>query len=305
MKPITIRFGGYKGPNSIHAEAARTFGNALEQSLGDKVRFEFVPSVLDLGHKSGDLLPMTESGELTCCYMATIRFSDIIPELQLFELPFLIQDRAKLYQALDGDFGNVIKEKMQAQTPFRVLGLWDNGFRHMTNKLHPIRTPADCKGLRIRIQLSEFLENAFRALGFEPCSMDIKDFLDQVETDQVNAQENPLAVIRDFDLQKYHQHLTLSGHICGVVQMLCNGAMYESWPEEVQRAVDAAADEATRVQRELAMAEDDDVLAELEAGDTKIIRLSDDERNAFIDAVSPLLNEYRQKFGRQVFDALT
>ncbi len=305
MEPITIRFGGYKGQNSIHTEAARTFGAALKQSLGDRIRFELIPSVLDLGHQSGDLLPMMERGELTCCYIGTIRFSDIIPEFQLFELPFFIQDRAKLYRALDGDFGNTVKEKMHAQTPFRVLGLWDNGIRHLTNKVRPIRTPEDCQGLRIRLQLSEFLENAFCALGFEPCSMDIKEFLDTVATGDVDAQENPLAVIRDFGLQQHHPYLTLSGHICGVIQHLCNADIYNSWPADVQRAVDEAARKATRVQRALALAEDDQVLAELEAGDAEIVRLTDEERAAFIEKVSPLFDAYKKKFGLPIFDALS
>lgn len=301
MEPITIRFGGYKGPNSIHADAARAFGASLEQSLGSSVRFDFVPSVLDLGHKAGDLIPMTESGELTCCYIASIRFSDIIPEFQLFELPFLFQDRQQIYRALDGGFGEVLKKKMHAQTPYRVLGIWDNGVRHVTTNLHPIRTPEDCKGLRIRIQLSEFLENAFRALGFEPCAMDIKEFLERVASNDVDAQENPLGVIRDFEFHNYHKYITLTGHIIGVVLVLCNAKMFDSWPDDVKDAVLQAGDDATRVQRELATAEDETVMAELDNGKTEFIHLTADERKVFADMTAPLIDAYRKKIGSDVF----
>ena len=301
MKPIEISFAGYKGPASIHATAARAFGDALQRSLGDRVRFDLEPDIIARGHKSGDLLPMTASGELTCCYIASIRFSKIIPEFQAFELPFLFESREQIYRALDGGLGAVLKQKMQAQTPYRVLAIWDNGVRHITNSIRPIRTPKDCQGLRIRIQLSEFLEKAFRALGFEPCAMDIKEFLDRLAAHEVDAQENPLGVIRDFKFQDHHKYLTLSGHIIGLVLVLCNAEIFDAWPDDVKRAVLQAAEEATRLHRGLARAEDEAVLAELDNGKTEIIHLTAAEHKAFAAATAPLIEAYRQQIGPKIF----
>lgn len=302
MTPIEMSFAGYKGPASIHAEAAGAFGAGLQRLLGDRVRFDFEPDIMARGHKAGDLLPMTESGELTGCYIASIRFSKIIPEFQLFELPFLFQSREAIYRALDGGLGAVLKEKMLARTPYRVLGIWDNGVRHITTDVRPIRTPGDCRGLRIRIQLSEYLEDAFRALGFEPCAMDIKEFLDKVASNDVDAQENPLGVIRDFAFHDHHRYITLTGHIIGVVLLICNADIFDSWPADVQHAVLQAAEDATRLQRRLATAEDDSVLAELENGETEIIRLTAAERQAFEATTAPLIEACRDRIGREVFD---
>lgn len=302
MKQIELSFAGYKGPDSIHAAAARAFGDGLHHRLGERVRFDFEPDIMGHGHKAGDLLPMTESGKLTGCYIASIRFSKIIPEFQLFELPFLFGSREQVYRALDGGLGAVLREKMLARTPFRVLGIWDNGVRHITTAVRPIHTPEDCRGLRIRIQLSEFLEKAFRTLGFEPCAMDIKEFLDKVAAHEVDAQENPLGVIRDFRFHEYHRYITLTGHIIGVVLLICNAKIFDAWPDDVQQAVLQAAEDATRVQRQLATAEDEGVLAELESGDTEIIRLTATERRAFAAATAPLIEAYRQQIGPDVFD---
>jgi TRAP-type C4-dicarboxylate transport system substrate-binding protein len=302
MKPIELSFAGYKGPASIHAEAAHAFGDGLRQRLGDRVRFAFEPDIMARGHKAGDLLPMTESGELTGCYIASIRFSKIIPEFQLFELPFFFDSREDVYRALDGGLGAVLTEKMLARTPYRVLGIWDNGVRHITTDVWPIRTPADCRGLRIRIQLSEFLEDAFRALGFEPCAMDIKEFLDKVASNEVDAQENPLGVIRDFAFHDHHRYITLTGHIIGVVLLICNAKIFDAWPDDVKDAVVQAAEDATRVQRRLAAAEDEAVLAELDTGETEIIRLTAVERRAFAAATAPLIDACRQRIGPDVFD---
>src|SRR6185503_8995399 len=135
MNPVALKFGGYQPPASIHNQAAALFGERLTRTLGDRVAFELIGSVLDLGRPSGDLPVMVETGELTGCYMSTVRFNAVVPELQLLDLPFLVRDRASIWRALDGELGALFRQRLEATTPFRVLGLWDNGFRHLTNKV--------------------------------------------------------------------------------------------------------------------------------------------------------------------------
>jgi TRAP-type C4-dicarboxylate transport system substrate-binding protein len=175
--PVTLKFGGYQPPASIHNVAAARFGELLRQKLGDRITFELIGSVLDLGRPSGDLPVMVEKGELSFCYMSTVRFASAVPELQLLELPFLVRDRRAVWRALDGELGALFVSRMHAATPYRVLGLWDNGFRHVTNKVRPIRTPADCRGLRIRSLMMALLGEVFRALGFDTFAAYIKRFV--------------------------------------------------------------------------------------------------------------------------------
>src|SRR3970282_200867 len=105
MNPIVLKFGDYQHPAPVHNRAAERFGKLLQEKLGDRVAFELIGSVLKLGHRSGDLVPMVERGELSLCYMSTVRFSKAAPELQLLELPFVVKDRAIAFKALDGGFG--------------------------------------------------------------------------------------------------------------------------------------------------------------------------------------------------------
>ena len=171
--PIPLKFGGYQEPASIHNQAAARFGEILSQRLGDRIRFELIGSILKLGRPSGDLVPMTERGELSFCYMSTVRFSRAAPELSLLELPFVVSDRAVAFRALDGEYGERARRQVGATTACRLLHYWDNGFRHLTNRVRPIRVPDDCRGLRIRTQASELHGEVFRALGFEPIATDI------------------------------------------------------------------------------------------------------------------------------------
>ena len=304
MEPITIRVGGYQPPASIHNQAAQKFGALLEQRLGDRIRFELIGSVLDLGRPSADLPIMVESGELSACYMSTVRFAPDVPELQLLELPFLIRDRGAAWKALDGELGALFTRRLHERTPFRVLGLWDNGFRHLTNRVRPIRRPQDCSGLRIRTQSSELHGEVFRALGFVPIAADIKQFVAEIGGDIFDAHDNPLTNIYTFGVHRHHRYITLSSHFFGASFMIVNAHHYASWPGDVREAVDEAARQATALQRQLAASEDEDVLVKLEGGDTEIIRLTAAEHGAFVDAVQPVLARHRARLDPKLFESL-
>ena len=240
MSSINIKFGGYQKPASIHNRAAARFGEIVKAKLGDRISFELIGDVLALGRGSGDLLPMVERGELACCYISTVRFTQAVPELKLLELPFVVKSRAAVIQALDGELGDYLKRRIRATMPFRVLGFWDNGFRHFSNRVRPIRTPADCRGLRIRTQMSELHGEVFRTLGFEPIPSDVKEFVEAIAGDKFQAQDNPLTNIYNFGVHNYHRYITLSGHFFGASAMAFNEETYQNWPPEVRNAVDAA-----------------------------------------------------------------
>jgi TRAP-type C4-dicarboxylate transport system substrate-binding protein len=304
MDPIVVKLGGYQGPTSINTRSAARFGEVLERGLGKRVEFELVGDVLALGRKSGELPEMVESGELSLCYMSTVRFAPAVPELKLLELPFVIRDRPAAIKALDGELGSVFTERMHERTPFRVLGFWDNGFRHFTNRVRPIRSPADCKGLRIRTQMSELHAEALAALGFEPISVDIKEFVEQVCTDRFQAQENPLTNTFHFGIHRLHRYITLSGHLFGASAFICNAKLYQSWPADVQQAILSAAREATALQRKLAAQEDIDVLAQIDPRENEVIKLSPAEHAAFVRAVEPMLARHRKTLDPRLFEYL-
>ena len=292
--PIPMRFGGYQPPASIHNQAARAFGAALARRLGDRVAFGLVGSVLDLGRPASDLPGMVEAGELSFCYMSTVRFAEAAPDLALLDLPFLVEDRAAVWRALDGALGRRLVAGLEAATPFRALGLWDNGFRHLTNRVRPIRRPEDCRGLRIRTQPTPLHGEVFRALGFEPRAVDIKRFVEEIAGDAFDAHDNPLTSIHAFGVHRHHRHITLTGHFFGASFLLCDARGYRGWPPEVRAAVDAAAAEATAVQRRLAASEDTDVLARLDPRENEVVRLTAEEHAAFVAAVAPVAGRRRR-----------
>ncbi len=309
MGTVTIRFGGYQPPDSVHSRAAAVFGAALrdrlDAPLDDAVRFEFEGDITATGHKAADLLAMVESGALDMCYFASSYLAERVPALELLDLPFTITDRAQAYRLLDGELGALLTARIGAATGYRVLGYWDNGFRHFSNDTRPIHTPADCQGLRIRTLSSALHQRSFAMLGFEPVALDVRELRDAVANGRVEAQENPLTTLHVFGLHEHHRHVTLSGHFFGAALLLCNAAAYARWPEVVRHTVDAAAAEATAAQRGFAAAADDTVLAALRQAGNTVTALTPAETRGFADAVAPLIAEQREKHGAALFALLS
>ena len=298
---IEIRAGGYQPPTSVHNRAMHVLQAEVAARLGDVASFAFTENVMEQGHNAADLLSMTESGELTFCYFSTSYLAARVPEFGLLDLPFVFRERAHAYAVLDGALGSHLRERLEAETGYRLLGLWDNGFRHITNRVRPIRVPEDCAGLRIRTLLSEAHQRAFSLMGFEPVPLDVKDLLAAVAAGTIDAQDNALTNVYNFEIYKAHRYITLSGHFFGAAALLAHAATFDAWSRTVQKEVRAAAAGATRAQREYAAAEDAAVLDRLEDTDTEVLALTDAEREAFAAVVGPMLEEQRRRFGEELF----
>ncbi len=280
-------------------------GAALASRLGDALDFELEGNVIDAGHKAADLLAMVESGDKTMCYFASSYLAELVPEIAVLDLPFVITSRAQAYGALDGALGERLAERVAAMTGYRVLAFWDNGFRHLSNRVRPIRTPEDCRGLRLRTLSSALHTETFRRLGFDPVALDVKELLAAVRSGTIDAQDNPLTNIYNFGIHEFHPHITLTAHFFGAAVLLCHKASYDAWPAEVRQAVEGAVVEATRAQREFAAAEDDRVRGALGSTDNEVIELTDAERQRFQTVVAPVIEVHAERIGADWVDALT
>ncbi|MDA0240955.1 MAG: TRAP transporter substrate-binding protein [Proteobacteria bacterium] len=302
MSEIEISLGGYQPPSSVHNRAAVVFGDELRARLGDRIDYKLDGNMPEsTGILAIDLLDKVESGDLTMCYFASSYLAERVPEVAIFDLPFVVESREKAYAALDGELGTLLKKRFLENTGFRVLAFFDNGFRHFSNGVKPIRTPADCQGLKLRTMNSELHQEVFKKLGFETKFVDVADLVEAAKSGEIDAQENPLTNTYRFGTHHYHRHITLSGHFFGMALFLCHNETFESWPEDVQQAVTEAAAVASKAQREFAGAEDEEVLASLKPEENDVVHLTDDEVAQFRDAVAPILEKHQQKLGADIF----
>ena len=289
MTETTVRMGGYQGARSVHTRAGHILGREFLERAGPGYAFDFREDVTAIGRPSTDLFGMVEGGELDLCHFASSYLAHRVPDLAVFDLPFRITRREEIYPKLDGALGRRLAEATAKATGFVLLGVWDNGFRHLSNRLRPIRRPGDCEGLSIRTMNSAIHQATFRALGFEPRFIDVKDFPQAVRTGAVDAQENPLTNIVNFKVHETHSYVTMTGHFYGVTLVLGNRARIESWPK---RALDALADAiavATTAQRRFAAEEDAVCLKALAEAGVEVIAGDGFERDAFASATADVV----------------
>lgn len=304
MAEFDMTFSGYQGPRSIHNRAVQVFGEALTGALGERVGFEHVLNVTEAGRKAADLLTMVGTGETTLCYFSSSYLADKVPEIALFDLPFLIRDRAQAYAMLDGPLGQLVVDKMAEAADFRIVAWWDNGFRHFSNGVRPIRTPADCAGLKIRTLFSELQQQSFAAMGFEPVPLDVAELPGACADGTVDAQENPLTNTFNFGINEHHRWITMSGHFFGPCVVLAHKKTWDSWPEDVRRAVQDALAVATPAQRGFAANEDEEIKSRMDPDRNELIELSADERAAFVAAVQPVVAQTMSRFRDELFEYL-
>ncbi|MGJ8625195.1 MAG: TRAP transporter substrate-binding protein [Yoonia sp.] len=291
MSDVTkISFGGYQGPNSVHTYGAEVFCDALRRLAGDAIEVDFLGDITTTGRNAAELLSLTENGAFDGCYFSSSYIAHRVPALTLFDLLFAVPEKAETFALLDGASGALLADEVAANTGYIMLGVWDNGLRHMSAAKRILRTPADCDGLKLRILPNENHKAQFQSLGFEPQIIDVKHLKEAVNGGAVDAQENPLTNIYNMDLCQSQRFVTLSGHLMGISPVLFNRDTFNSWPDTIRAFVKQAVAEATIAQRARATADDDRSAAALRDDGVEMIELTSEQRDTFRRAVAPIVS---------------
>jgi TRAP-type C4-dicarboxylate transport system substrate-binding protein len=292
-----IVMGGYGPPTTTHSRALKMIGDRLTAQFGDAVDVKYVWNVMDFGYKGEEVLWMSERGLLTLAYQSTSYLTERVPELEFADLPFLFASLEEARAAMDGAFGAWMTRAIEQRVPgYKMLGYFENGYRHISNRLRAVQRPADLKGMTIRSLPSRMHARTYELLGATPLIMDLKPAIAQITAGQLDAQENPLANTVDYGVHKFHKFHTLTGHSYLSRGIYCHRASFESWPPALQNAMMAAVREAVLAQRELAVREEDIAEQAIRDNGGEIVRLSAAGRAAFVNAVKPLHDEARARF---------
>jgi TRAP-type C4-dicarboxylate transport system substrate-binding protein len=194
-----------------------------------------------------------------------------------------------------------LAQAIEARAGYRVLGWFENGFRHISNRVRPVRTPADLAGLSIRVLPSKVQERTFALIGARPMPMDLTQALEMIKAGTIDAQENPLSNTVTYGVHRFHRFHTLSGHFYISRPILVHRSAFDAWPADLQRAMGAAVADAVTFQRDLHEAEEEEARRAIEAAGGEVVALSAAGHAAFVAAVAPLLAEARESYGPGLF----
>jgi TRAP-type C4-dicarboxylate transport system substrate-binding protein len=302
--PIPIRMGGYGPPTTGFSRALKFIGDKLSAQFGDRVDIKYVWNIMDFGYKAEEILWLVESGVLTLGYQSSSYLTDRVPELGFVDLPFLFENGDRARAAIDGALGRRLVQAVEAKADYRVLGWYENGFRHISNRVRSVRTPADLKGIRIRVLPSKIQARTFELLGATPLIMDLTDAIRMIKASEIDAQENPLTNTVTYGVHKFHRFHTLSNHFYISRPIFLHRPTFEAWPADLQDAMQRAVSESVTLQRDLHVKEEEDAQRTIECEGCEIVELNAEQHNAFAAAVQPIKDEAARLYGDDLFKLL-
>jgi TRAP-type C4-dicarboxylate transport system substrate-binding protein len=300
-KSIQIRMAGYGPPTTGFSKALKFIGDRLQGQFGDRLAIDYVWNIMDHGHKAEDILGLVEHGEMTLGYQSSSYLTDRVPELGFVDLPFLFANNAQARAAMDGELGRHLIRKTEEGVGYRILGWFENGFRHISNRLRPIHVPADLKDMKIRVLPSEIQKRTFELLGAIAMRMDLTEAIAMIKAGTLDAQENPLANTVTYGVHKFHKFHTLTYHFYISRPIFLHRATFEAWPDDLKRATQNAVTDAVAFQRKLAVEENETSRKAIEDAGCEIVELTPQEHTAFVAAVQPLLADARKMYGEEMF----
>ncbi len=302
VNPIHIRMGGYGPPTTGFSRSLKFIGDRLEKQFGDRIVVKYVWNIMDFGYRADDIWWLVEDGILQLGYQSSSYLTDRVPELSFVDLPFLFADNKQARDAMDGALGRRLAQAMERETNYRVLGWFENGFRHISNRVRTVRTPADLKGMSIRVLPSKIQARTFELLGADPKIMDLTEAIALITKNGIDAQENPLTNTVTYGVHKFHRFHTISNHFYISRPIFLHRPSFEGWPDDLKAAMQQAIDASVAFQRDLHEQEEDESRRTIEAQGCEIVELDAGQHKAFADAVRPIYREARQSLGGELFD---
>src|SRR5262245_61976414 len=254
--PIQIRMGGYGPASTGFSRALKRIGDRLTAEFGERVEVKYVWNIMELGYRAEDILWLVEHGLLTLGYQSSSYLTDRVPELGFVDLPFLFAQNDAARAAIDGPLGAFLAAKIEQRLNYRILGYFENGFRHISNRLRDVRTPADLKGMRIRVLPSQVQARTFELLGAVPLRWDLTEAIAAIKAGTIDAQENPFANTVTYHVHKFHNFHTVTNHFYISRPILLNRTQFDAWPPDLHSAMRDAVGKAVAFQRARAIEED-------------------------------------------------
>ncbi len=281
---IELSFGHVGEPGSLFAASAEEFARRVNVELAGRVQV----NVFGSSQLGGDelMLQKLKLGTLDFALPSTI-MSSTVDAFGLFEMPYLVQDRAHMRRIEEALVWPVLVPKAE-ERGYTILAVWENGFRHVTNNTRPVVTPSDLAGIKLRTPRGIWRVKLFQAFGANPSPMPLSEVFVALQTGVMDGQENPLAQIYASKFQEVQAYLSLTGHVYTPAYVTV-GASWGRLPEDVRQTLRRLAAETQSFVHETAAGMDADFLGELrDAG----VEANDTDREAFVRASGGIFEEF-------------
>ena len=294
-----IKFGIGLAEDSPQAMSVDYFGEILDQRSGGRIDVNLFPN-----SQVGDDLQMMnalQSGTLEMTYPSTSPATSIVPELQLFDLPFLFPTAEDADAVLDGEIGQEMLDAFDG-SGIEALVFAENGYRQLTNSVQTVETPEDVEGLRIRVMENPIQVSIWETLGAAPTSMAFGEVFSALEQGVVDGQENPWSTILTSRFDEVQAYGSETRHVYTPFIIMIGEEFYEGLCTEDQELIMEAAVQARDYQRTISREYSDYARDQLAERGMEVTELTDEQRAAFQEAVQPVYDQWRDEIGGDLID---
>ncbi len=299
-----IKFSHVVAADTPKGKAAVYFAKRLEELSHGKIKVEVYPNA-QLGSDKVVLRKM----KFNAVQMAAptfSKFTGLVPQLGLFDLPFLFKDENHLHKVLDGKVGQKLMD-MVTKKGYVALAYWDNGFKVMTDDKRPLIKPEDCKGLKFRVMSSKVLIEQFKALGAIPVVLPFSEVYSALQQGVVNGQENTISNIYTKKFYEVQRYMTITNHGYLGYLVVMSKKFWNRLPNDLKADVKEAIKEATAKERVWAKELNNEQLNEIKAyakktGKLEIDYLTPQQRALWVKKLRAIYPEFYSTIGKNLIE---
>jgi len=236
---LELKFGHVGKPGSLFAESVENFAKIANAKLGSKAKVTVFGSSQLGNDKAG--MQKLKLGTVDMWLPSSVMAS-IHDEFGVFDMPFIIKDRNHMMKVEKSVLPKMAKN-LEAKTGYQFIGVWENGFRHITNNVRPINVPDDLKGIKLRTPKSKWRLKMFQSYGANPTPMAFSEVFTALKTGTMDGQENPYAQIASAKFQEVQKYLSITSHVYTPAYVAVHKDHYSKLPADVRKILEAAAKE--------------------------------------------------------------
>jgi tripartite ATP-independent transporter DctP family solute receptor len=296
---LVLKFGHVGAPGSLFEISVNEFARCSNAALEGEAEVQAFGSS-QLG-KDKELLQKLKLNQITFALPSSV-MSSVADEFGVFEMPYIIQDRDHMGRVQEAILETKLQPAAMAQG-YRIIGVWENGFRHITNNERPINVPADLDGIKLRTPKGAWRVKMFTLYGANPTPMAFSEVFTALQTNVIDGQENPYAQIWSAKFQEVQKYLSVTGHVYTPAYVVVSDKHFAALPRNVQDALTQCAADTQAFVYETAAQLETDLLQKLkDAG----IEVNEADKAAFIEASKPIYEEFATSVngGQELIDTV-
>lgn len=296
---IVVRVAHTIAPDSHYNMGLLHLGELLKEKTEGQIELQVFHSA-QLGSER-DAVEGVAMGTLEMTLVSSAPLANFTDKFMVFNLPFIIRDRQKAYVWMDGPEGQKILDSLLPKN-LVGLGIWENGFRNLTNSKKAVMEPADMNGLKIRLMENPIHVATFKTLGAYPVPMPFGELFTALQQKTVDGQENPLIIIYTSKFYEVQDYVSLTGHFYAPAVLIVNKPFWENTLSEDQRKIFVECEkEARQWERQFSIDNEKKLAEKLKE---EAMTVLEPDKSKWVEAVQPVYKQFEDKVGKDVIASL-